>query len=112
VISGYLIDSTPDASFSTLLLPPRSPQANGYMERWFRSVKTNLIRKAYWLDIEALWQALVLYLEHYHTERPHQGLGNNPPLPTERSTVVGDHWKIVRHPRVGGLINVYRKEAA
>jgi hypothetical protein len=79
------------------------------MERWFRTVKTNLIRKAYWLDAEALWQALMLYLEHYHEERPHQSLGNDPPLPAERSTVAGDRWKVVRQPRVGGLINVYRK---
>ncbi len=74
-------------------------------------MKTNLIRKVYWLDAEALWQALVLYLEHYHTERPHQSLGNDPPMPAQRSTVVGD-WKLVRHPRFGDLINVYRKEAA
>jgi putative transposase len=92
-----------------LRLPPKRPQANGYMERWFRTVKTNLIRKAYWLDAEALWQALMLYLEHYHEERPHQSLGNDPPLPAERSTVAGDRWKVVRQPRVGGLINVYRK---
>lgn len=108
----HIIDEAPQAHFRTLRLPPRSPQANGYMERWFRTVKTNLIRKAYWLDADALWQALVLYLEHYHTERPHQSLGNHPPLPIERSTVVGDRWRLVRHPRVGGLINVYRREEA
>jgi hypothetical protein len=51
-------------------------------------------------------------LEHYHAERPHQSLGNNPPFPVQRSTVVGDRWKVVRHPRVGGLINAYRREKA
>lgn len=99
------------AHFRTLRLPPRSPQANGYMERWFRTVKTNLIRKAYWLDAEALWQALALYLDHYHAERPHQSLGNDPPLPAQRSTIVGDAV-FVRHQRVGGLINVYQRRAA
>jgi hypothetical protein len=104
-------DGTPDASFSTLRLPPKRPQANGYMERWFRTVKTNLIRKAYWLDAEALWQALALYLEHYHSERPHQSLDNLPPVPSERSTIAG-HWTMVRHQRIGGLINAYRREEA
>ena len=94
-----------------LFVPPRSPQANGFIERWFRTVKTNLVRKAHWLDVEALRQALALYLEHYRSERPHQSLDNDPPMPAQRSTVVGD-WKLVRHPRVGGLINVYHKEAA
>gem|GEM_PF-736967 len=101
-----------NSGFTTLRLPPRSPQANGIMERWFRSAKTNVIRKAYWFDAEALWQALVLYLEHYHTERPHQSLGNDSPLPAQRSTVVGDRWKLTRQERVGGLINTYRREAA
>jgi len=104
--------SIDQAHFPTLRLPPRSPQANGYMERWFRTVKTNLIRKAYWLDAEALWQALVQYLEHYHTERPHQGLGNDPPLAEPRSSGKADGGTFIRHQRVGGLINVYRREAA
>lgn len=108
----HILSPTPESPFQTVRLPPRSPQANGFMERWFRTVKTNLTRKAYWLDAEALWQALLLYLEHYHAERPHQSLGNDPPFPTQRSAVVGDRWKIVRHPRVGGLINAYRREVA
>lgn len=108
----HLIDSAPDGAFRTVRTLPERPQANGYIERWFRAVKTNLIRKAFWLDAEALWQALVLYLEHYHTERPHQSLDNAPPVPSERSTVVGCRWNLVRHPRVGGLINTYRKEEA
>jgi hypothetical protein len=108
----HIISPTPESQFRALRLPSERPQANGYMERWFRAVKTNLIRKAYWLDTEALWQALTLYLEHYHTERPHQSLGNDPPSPAQRSTVVGDRWKLVRHPRVGGLINTYRREEA
>ncbi len=107
----HIISPTPESPIQTLRVPPRSPQANGFIERWFRTVKTNLIRKAYWLDVEALRQALALYLEHYHTERPHQSLDNDPPMPTQRSIVLGD-WKIIRDPRVGGLINAYRKEAA
>lgn len=107
----HIISPTPQSPFQTLRTPPRSPQGNGFMERWFGSAKTNVIRKAYWLDVEALSQALALYLEHYHGERPHQSLGNDPPMPAQRSTVVGD-WKLVRHPRVGGLINVYHKEEA
>lgn len=51
----HLIDNVLQAPFRTLRLPPKRPQANGYMERWFRTVKTNLMRKAYWLDAEALW---------------------------------------------------------
>jgi len=68
----------------------------------------NLIRKAYWLDAEALVQ----YLEHYHTERPHQGLGNDPPLAGPPSSDKTDGGTFIRHQLLGGLINVYRREAA
>ncbi len=46
------------------------------------------------------------YMEHYHTERPHQGIGNNiidpPPL---------GNGRIVCHERLGGLLKSYRRAA-
>ncbi len=46
------------------------------------------------------------YMEHYHTERPHQGIGNEiiNPLP------LGD-GEIVCHERLGGLLKSYRRAA-
>jgi putative transposase len=46
------------------------------------------------------------YIEHYHTERPHQGIGNNiiTPLPQGEG-------KIVCQERLGGLLKSYRRAA-
>ena len=46
------------------------------------------------------------YMEHYHTERPHQGIGNNiiTPLPQGKG-------EIVCHERLGGLLKSYRRAA-
>ena len=50
------------------------------------------------------------YVEHYHHERNHQGLGNQllsePPPPSDLDTGVR------RRRRVGGLLNDYHREAA
>ncbi len=49
------------------------------------------------------------YVEHYHTERPHQGLGN--------SLVIGESppssvWEITCRSRLGGLLRNYSRAAA
>ena len=47
------------------------------------------------------------YMEHYHTERPHQGIGNTiiEPLPQPKE------GKIVCQERLGGLLKSYRRAA-
>ena len=48
------------------------------------------------------------YMEHYHLERPHQGIGNQPltEWPENGSGAVGCR------ERLGGLLNSYAREAA
>jgi transposase InsO family protein len=89
----------------------RSPWQNGHIERWFRTLKTTLLRKALWLDPGALREAVAGFVQHYHDERPHQALGNRPPAgpPPSQTT---PPTQIQRWDRVGGLISVYRSAAA
>ncbi|MHC4635914.1 MAG: integrase core domain-containing protein, partial [Planctomycetota bacterium] len=47
------------------------------------------------------------YMEHYHTERPHQGIGNNI---IEPPPMVGQ-GKIVCQERLGGLLKSYTRAA-
>ena len=48
-------------------------------------------------------------MEHYHEERPHQGLGNELIAPT--TTVIGT-GPITCRERLGGLLKFYDREAA
>jgi putative transposase len=50
------------------------------------------------------------YVAHYHTERNHQGLGNEivEPVPVVQSTT----GPVLRRQRLGGLLNYYDREAA
>ena len=53
----------------------------------------------------SLRRAVVEYVEHYHGERNHQGLGNAIPLPSNQ--VGAKSGKVVRVERIGGLHNYY-----
>ena len=50
------------------------------------------------------------YLEHYHLERSHQGLGNQ--LTEPRAGPVNDNGGVHRKRRLGGLLSFYERRAA
>jgi hypothetical protein len=62
-------------------LPKRSPNLNGYMERFMRSIKEECLRKLILFGESSLRNAVTEYLEHYHGERNHQGLDRFEKLP-------------------------------
>src|SRR5206468_5826835 len=59
-----------------VLLPPRSPNLNAYCERFVRSIKEEALSQMVILGEGALYYTIQQYLNHYHTERNHQGLAN------------------------------------
>jgi putative transposase len=59
-----------------LRLPPRSPNLNSHLERFFRSLKQDCLDRWIFFGEESLRTALREYLSLYHQERNHQGLDN------------------------------------
>ena len=57
-------------------LPPRSPNMNAHLERFFGSLKSECLDRLILFGENSLRNAVGQFLFHYHTERPHQGLGN------------------------------------
>ena len=51
------------------------------------------------------------YVEHYNTERNHQGIGNVIPMPARGAGEAGE-TPVVRRKRLGGLLSYYQREAA
>ncbi len=84
-----------------------SPNLNPFAERFVRSIKSECINKMLIFGESHLRYVVNEYVEHYHTERPHQGIGNNiiDPLPQPKE------GKIVCHERLGGLLKSYRRAA-
>jgi putative transposase len=91
-------------------LPPRSPNLNAYAERFVRSVKEECLSKIIPIGPSMLRRSLREYIEHYHRERNHQGIGNRTiiPLAARCHTTPSIH----RRARLGGILNFYQRAAA
>ena len=93
-----------------VLLPPKSPNLNAYMERWFRSLKSECLSRIIFFGRQSLENAVGEYVKHYHRERNHQGLGNDLIEPNgDAGSVAG---KIECRERLGGLLKYYHRRAA
>jgi putative transposase len=84
-----------------------SPNMSPFVERFVRSIKSECINKMLIFGEKHLRYCISEYISHYHTERPHQGIGNNiiEPLPQPKD------GKIVCQERLGGLLKSYRRVA-
>ncbi len=94
---------------SPLQLPHRSPNLNAYMERFFRSLKSECLGQLIFFGQKSLEPAVRQYLEHYHAERNHQGLSNTLIAPADKvGTAIGD---IQCRERLGGMLKYYHRAA-
>src|SRR6516225_3542930 len=65
-----------DSGTKVIRLPPMSPNLNAYAERFVRSIKDECLNRMIFIGQASLRRAVREYIEHYHRERNHQGLGN------------------------------------
>ena len=89
-------------------LPRRSPNLNAYAERFVRSIKEECLSRMIFFNERMLTYVIKEYVEHYHQERNHQGLGSQIIHP-EFNNKTGS---IRCRKRVGGLLNFYHRDAA
>jgi putative transposase len=95
------------------VLPVRSPLCNAHMERWIQSLRRECLDHFVPVGLNHLDHLVTEYLEHYHEERPHQGLGNRPlgggGPPGDGG---GGGGEVVCHPRLGGVLRHYERRSA
>ena len=92
------------------LLPPKSPNLNAFMERWFRSLKSECLDRMIFFGRKSLENAVREYVQHYHGERNHQGLGNELIEPEDDTEIVAG--RIECRERLGGMLKYYHRRAA
>ena len=91
-------------------LPARSPNLNAYAERFVLTAKSECLNRVVPLSEAHLRRSLAGFVEHYHRERFHQGLGGE--LIEADESAGGGEGAIVCRERLGGLLRFYHREAA
>ena len=87
--------------------PRQAPNCNAYAERFVLSIKSECLNRMMFFGEASLRRAVGEYLQHYHHERPHQGLGNE----TLRVARRGTTGEVRCTERLGGLLKHYERAA-
>jgi putative transposase len=86
--------------------PVHAPNANGFAERWVRTVRSDCLDRILIVGRRHLEHVLRIYRCHYNEHRPHQALRLLPPNgrdPTPLNTTA----RLRRRELLGGLIHEY-----
>ena len=89
-------------------LPLQSPLMNAHIERWIKSLKVECLDHFIPVGTNHLDYLIGEYVEHYHFERPHQGIGNKLIMPAAPPLTEGE---IQCDTRLGGLLRHYHRAA-
>jgi transposase InsO family protein len=99
-----------DSGTDIIRLPARSPNLNAYAERFVLSIKSECLNRMIFFTEASLRRAIKSFVDHYHTERSHQGLGNQLIEPDRRD--VDADAPVRCNKRLGGLLRYYHRHAA
>jgi putative transposase len=102
------------AGIEVVKIPPRSPRANAYAERWVRTVRAEVTDRMLIAGPRHLRAVLDEYAAHYNRHRPHRASSLRPPDGDDITLApVADlaTARIQRHQVLGGLIREYERAA-
>jgi putative transposase len=99
-----------DAGIEVVKIPPRSPRANAYAERFVLTARTEITDRMLIFGQRHLRTILAQYEAHYNGRRPHRSRQLHPPRPDHPAADLSKE-RIQRRPVLGGLINEYERAA-
>jgi putative transposase len=91
-----------------VLTPCQAPQANAVAERWVRTVRQECLDHILFVNQRHLQRTLKAYVAYYNHRRPHQGIGQMMPVPSQPT----HSGPLRRRDILGGIIPDYYREAA
>ncbi len=99
-----------DAGIEAVKIPPRSPRANAYAERFVLTARTEVTDRMLIFGQRHLRTILAEYEAHYNGRRPHRSCQLHPPR-SDHPVADLSKERIKRRPVLGGLINEYERAA-
>jgi transposase InsO family protein len=96
------------AGIQAVKIPPRSPRANAFAERFVLTARTEVTDRMLIFGERHLRVVMAEYEAHYNGRRPHRSRQCTRPGPTTPPLSQG---RIKRRPVLGGLINEYERAA-
>jgi putative transposase len=98
------------AGIEAVKIPPRSPRANAYAERFVLTARTELTDRMLIFGERHLRAVLAEYEAHYNGRRPHRSRQLRPPRPDYPVADLSKE-RVKRRPVLGGLISEYERAA-
>ena len=102
------------AGIEVVKIPPRSPRANAFSERWVRTVRAEVTDRMLIAGPRHLRAALDEYVAHCNRHRPHRSRNLRPPDCDDITMAATSDLAAARIQRrriLGGLINEYEQAA-
>lgn len=102
------------AGIEVVKIPPRSPRANAFAERWVRTARAEVTDRMLIVSERHLRSVLDGYVAHYNCHRPHRATNLRPPDSDDitNAAITDLTTAGIRRRRVlGGLINEYERAA-
>ena len=102
------------AGIEVVKIPPRSPRANAYAERWVRTARAEVTDRMLIAGPRHLRAVLDEYAAHYNRHRPHRARNLRPPDCDDITTAPVTDLAMARIRRrkvLGGLIHEYERAA-
>ncbi len=90
----------------------RSPNLHAFVERFIQSLQVECLNHFLAFGEKHLDYLVREFVEHYHTERPHQGLGNKVIVAGVAETLpITSSDQVLCESRLGGMLKTYRRAA-
>ena len=99
-------------SVKSVKIPAQSPNCNSYAERFVKTIKYECLNHFVIFGERHLRYLIKEFVEHYMTERFHQGIGGQLIRNVGPTNDNGADGKVACRSRLGGLLNYYHREAA
>ncbi len=96
-----------DAGVKLIRIPLQAPNCNAYAERFVLSIQSECLKRMIFFGESSLRRTILAYLDHYHSERSHQGIGNE----VIDGTAAASGGDVRCRERLGGILKHYYRAA-